>query len=159
MEKKELMLTRLITLLCLLCLCPGLQAGVIYQWVDDTGRTQISDVVPAKYQSSAKQLGSTNTAQPMQSQEEAQQARERTRAAGNTAATSRRQNNMPAEHGSSTNEADTAGDCAALQRAYQESLICFGRYRGADNSMDPHAFNVCKEAPDPSSRCATAPNR
>lgn len=155
------MLPRLIVISCLLCLPPCLQAGVIYQWVDDAGRTQMSDVVPAKYQDSAKQVGaSSGTAAPMQSREDAQKAQQRIRAAN--AAASRRQSNAGGypDAGSYTPARDAdASDCAAMWRAYHESQSCFARYRNpSHNSMDPAAFSFCKEASDPSARCGAAPN-
>lgn len=152
------MLPRLIAIICLACLSPCLQAGVIYQWVDDAGRTQMSDVVPAKYQKSAKQVGGGTSTAPMQSTDDARQARERIRAANAATASSRRQNsaNYPsAPNNSDSSEADS-NDCAALWRSYHESLSCFGRYRNSmDNSMDPQAFKVCEETTDPTSRCGS----
>lgn len=152
------MLPRLIIISCLFGLPAVLQAGVIYQWVDDAGRTQMSDVVPAKYQDRAKQMGaSSDTATPMQSREDAQKAKDRIRAANAAAGASRPHNNSGGYSNASPPAADAANDCAALWRAYRESQSCFARYRNpAHNSMDPAAFSYCKEATDPSSRCGAS---
>lgn len=154
------MLPRLIIISSLLGLPATLQAGVIYQWVDDAGRTQMSDEVPAKYQSTAKQVGaSSGTATPMQSREDAQKAKERIRAANAAAAASRPHNNSGGYSNANPPAAEAANDCAALWRAYRESQSCFARYRNpAHNSMDPAAYSYCKEASDPSARCGAAPN-
>lgn len=154
------MLPRLIAIACLLCLPAALQAGVIYQWVDDAGRTQMSDVVPAKYQDRAKEVGASSaTATPMQSREDAQKAKERIRGANAAAASSRPQSNggYPSSHSDTPSSGADTSDCAALWRAYRESQSCFARYRNpAHNSLDPAAFSYCKEASDPSSRCGAS---
>lgn len=158
LEKMEIMLSRLTSIACLVCFSSCLQAGVIYQWVDDAGRTQMSDVVPAKYQKSAKQIGGGTSTAPMQSADDARQAQERIRAANAATASSRRQNsaNYPSTPNSSDSSEADSNDCAALLRSYHKSLSCFGRYRNSmDNSMDPQAFKVCKEATDPTSRCGS----
>jgi len=48
-------------------------ATVIYRWIDENGRTHVSDVVPEKYKKSATRVDSAQYEAPPESRKEAEQ--------------------------------------------------------------------------------------
>ena len=138
------------------------QATDIYQWVDESGRTHLSDVVPEKYKHSAKRVDSTRfEVSPRQRAEaEARAAREReqaTKAAasapggprGERGAAADRPRRAPAAASAPGNSAD----CASLRRQYAQSQECFAPFQNTNGSMKPGAYEKCAEVPDPSPKC------
>ena len=66
------------------------QAAVIYRWVDEDGRTHVSDVVPEKYRKSATRVDSSRSEIPTEQRKQAEQAAAKNKALAEEAA-SRRQ--------------------------------------------------------------------
>lgn len=138
------------------------QATVIYQWVDENGRTQMSDAVPEQFKASAKRIDSVqfelSPDQKRQVQERA--AKESARA---DEADSRRpstpanQPPMPAYKASAPKRpaqgVTDATDCATWRRLYRESAECFGLYRTARGGMKAEAFEKCNPIPSPELKC------
>ena len=136
------------------------QATDIYQWVDDSGRTHLSDVVPEKYKHSAKRVDSRQfEVGPQQRAEaEARAAREREQAAKGSAETpagargARGATLGSASPGAASAPGD-ASDCASLRRQYAESQECFAPFLNVNGSYKPGAFEKCTQVPDPSPKC------
>ena len=130
----------------------------IYRWTDETGRVHIGDRVPERYRPTATHLDS---AQYLASESELLEAaaraeREKARAAAITP-------DAPAERRSATEPSTpdpdrTAAafdrlDCATHRRLYQESQECFAPFLNVNGSLKPGAYAVCREVPDPTTRC------
>ena len=146
-------------------LCASLaRAAEIYQWVDESGRTHLSDVVPEKYRATAKRVDSRQF-EPTPQQRAAAQAlaaREREQAAkaavadaagsaaqGDAAAAAKAAS-APAAPASG---ASNATDCASLRQLYTQSQECFAPFRNTNGSLKPGAYDKCVEVPDPSPKC------
>jgi hypothetical protein len=142
-------------------LSPGAGAASICQWVDDTGRTQLSDRVPERYRGIAHCTSSLQyELSPAQQREAEQRAIDDRRQA-------REQDDnppAPAEPGPSIAAPQPAGkrpvevvtdttDCATWWRIYEESGACFGPFRTVLGGMKPEAFEHCNEVPSPEPRC------
>ncbi|MEO7953046.1 MAG: DUF4124 domain-containing protein [Polaromonas sp.] len=133
-----------------------LYATDIYRWVDENGRTQLSDVVPEKYRKSATHVNSQQyelSAEQVRKAEE-RVAREKARAA------EAMQRQLAAEAVEAANAASAASaasaaknsprppaaggsDCDALYRQYGESQECFAPYRNVNGSTKAEAFEIC----------------
>lgn len=77
--------TRLLGCAALLCTLSA-QATVIYRWVDENGRTHVSDVVPPKYMKSATRVDSGESAVSPERRQQAEEAAARTKAFADEAA-------------------------------------------------------------------------
>ena len=155
---------KLTLLLAGVLLLPIAHATEIYQWVDESGRTQLSDVVPERYKRSAKRVDSRSfEISPQQRAEaESRAARERERAAKPVgtpvpprderagALVPARAAFAPAGAGSAPSP---ASDCASLRRQYAQSQECFAQYQNTNGSVKPGAYEKCTEVPDPSPKC------
>ncbi|MEA3193646.1 MAG: hypothetical protein QOD26_1979 [Betaproteobacteria bacterium] len=115
-----------IPLIALALACSSLQAADVYVWVDESGRRQISDVVPEKDRARAKKI-------------EVPAGEARSAAAGGTAA--------PAE--GPVTQAPAATDCQARWQLYRDSRECVAFYEYALRGLeaDPHAN--CPVVPAP----------
>lgn len=140
---------------------PGAGAASICLWVDDTGRTQISDVVPERYRSTARCTSSHQYELSPAQQRDAEQ-----RSIDDRARASQPDDSppAPAAPGTSVAAPQPAGkrpveavtdttDCATWWRIYEESGACFGPYRTVLGGMKPEAFDHCNEVPSPEPRC------
>lgn len=140
-------------------------ATVVYRWVDERGRTHVSDVVPDRYRKSAKPV---NLGPYEVSPEDKRQAEER--AARDKAAASMRKpgQSEPASQAASAASAlptrrpsqgvTSTTDCATWRRLYQESLDCFGPYRTSRGGIKPEAFDNCTLVPSPDEKCGPLRN-
>lgn len=140
-------------------------ATVVYRWVDENGRTHVSDVVPEKYRRSAKpvDLGAYEVSPDAKQQAEERAARDK------AAATTK-----PPEQDAKTPQAASAvstpssrrpsqtvtstTDCTTWRRLYQESLDCFGPYRTTRGGIKPEAFDNCNLIPSPDEKCGPLRN-
>lgn len=138
-------------------------AATIYQWVDENGRTQLSDTVPPRYKDVATKVDtSASRVSEKQRQEalervarekEQVEAAERTRAesAAKTADQSAEPKNAPPV-------IESKGiDCEQLMRAYRESQECFAPFMRVDGGVREEANQYCTSVPDPSSKCGVPP--
>jgi hypothetical protein len=156
----------------------AVHAVEIYRWVDENGRTQISDHVPEKFRAGATPLGDSRQYEltPRQRAEaEARTAREKRQreideqdradaekaaqeaaraaaAAASAATTTRRP-----RQGTVPGKIDAA-ECAALQAEYAKSGACYAPFHLARGGLRAGAFDACgPTVPDPSERCGPEP--
>jgi len=111
-----------------------LAAKPICRWVDGSGRTQISEVVPDRYRDLATCTDSQTYELTPQQRRAAEQRADEARAKAVT---------------------DTT-DCATWWRLYEESAACFGPFRTNRGATRAEAFDVCNEIPSPEPKCGSA---
>ncbi len=138
------------------------QAAVIYRWVDENGRTHVSDVVPEKYKKSAKRIDSGKSEIPPEQRQEAERDAAKEKALADEAA-KRRQNAEVAQPANAASQAvvskrpaqgvTDSTDCETWRRLYQESMECFGPYRTARGATKAEAFEKCNPIPSPDLKC------
>jgi Domain of unknown function (DUF4124) len=141
------------------------QAAVIYRWVDERGRTHLSDVVPEKYQKSATRIDTGESAVSPERKRQADEAAARDKAFADEA-TKRRQSAQAAPPAAAASAAapatpakrpaqgvTDATDCATWWRLYRESEACFGPYRSVGGGTKPEAFEKCNPIPSPEPKC------
>lgn len=125
----------------------SVQAGEIYRWVDENGKTHVSDVVPEKYKGSARLVSPGREPTPEERRAAEERARlDRERAT--QASPARAAQSAPPEP-----QAQAESDCERAHRLYKESQECFMPYRNANGSIRSEAFQRCAQVPDPSTRC------
>ena len=143
------------------CLAFGASATDIYRWVDENGRTHLSDVVPERYRDAATRVDSRSHELTLEQQREAREraAREAERA-GRAPPAAAQAPQPPAPVVSPTavvkRPAQTvteSTDCTTWWRLYQESQECFGPFRLVGGGIKPEAFDHCNEIPSPELRC------
>lgn len=139
------------------------QAAVIYRWVDERGRTHVSDVVPEKYLKSATRIDTGESAVSPERKRQADEAAARDKAFADEAAR-RRQSvgaasappapvaSAPAAKRPAQGVTDST-DCDTWRRLYRESMECFGPYRTTGGATKPEAFDHCNVIPSPDLKC------
>ncbi len=137
-------------------------ATVIYRWVDESGRTHVSDVVPEKYRKSATRIDSAGSDVSAVQAREARElaAREKALADAPGKRAQRQQSAQPASAASAATSpkrpaqgvTDTT-DCSTWRRLYQESEECFGPYRTVGGGVKQEAFERCNVIPSPELKC------
>ncbi|KQW38984.1 DUF4124 domain-containing protein [Rhizobacter sp. Root404] len=139
---------------------PAAHAADIYRWVDDAGKTHLSDTVPERYRSRATRVDSdAYELSPAQRAIAEARARQAGRAAAASAASSPAPaislGGAPAASigAASRAAANDARDCAGWQRRYIESQECFAPYKLVNGGIKPEAFQRCTEVPDPATAC------
>jgi len=159
------MTPRLALLAAGIVLASPLHAADIYRWVDDAGRTHLSDVVPEKYKKSAQRIDSKQfdvsaeqrrEAEALASQEKARAAQamqRKTRADAAEAARAAWAGTL----GKPRTSGNDSNDCATLQRLYRESQECFAPYRTVNGSTKAEAFEKCTVVVNPEVKCGLAP--
>ncbi|MFJ7567158.1 DUF4124 domain-containing protein [Herminiimonas sp. NPDC097707] len=141
-------------------------AADIYQWVDENGRTQVSDVVPARYKNVATKVDTSASELTESQRQEARTRAEREKQKAKEAA----QAMQPASPVPSAGQLTPSSgmretECEALMRAYRESQECFAPFvfRGPDGRprrggrVREEAFLYCTSVPDPSQQCGSPP--
>ena len=143
------------------CLAFGASAIDIYRWVDENGRTHLSDVVPERYRDAATRIDSRSHELTPEQQREARErsAREAERAdRAPPAAAQAPLSPAPVVPPTAVvkRPAQTvteSTDCTTWWRLYQESQECFGPFRLVGGGIKPEAFEHCNEIPSPELRC------
>lgn len=148
---------------------PAAHAAQICRWVDDQGRTQMSDVVPEAYRAKATCVDSSRYEASPQDRREAEQraAAERAKAA---AADARKPPPAPAvaltapaaSAPPKKRPAETVTDrtdCATWWRLFDESGACFGPYRTVKGGIKPEAYERCNVIPSPETKCGPRVSR
>ena len=153
--------TRLLGGAALLCALSA-QAAVIYRWVDENGRTHVSDVVPEKYMKSAKRIDSSESAVSPERKRQAEEAAARTKAladqstqrhqAAPASAPARPAASAPTIKRPAQSVTDDT-DCDTWRRLYRESEDCFGPYRTTKGGTKAEAFEKCNPIPSPELKC------
>jgi hypothetical protein len=134
-------------------------AADIFQWVDDAGKTHMSDVVPDKYKATAKRINSRKyeLSDTERKNEEARVAKEK-----------RRVERKPIDTAELSDEDSTpdlpSQPLAPLQQttctqkwdAYYRSQECFAQFMirtGAGSLLKPEAYAVCQNVESPAMVC------
>lgn len=135
-------------------------ATTIYQWVDENGRTQISDTVPARYKDVASKVDTSASRVSEKQRQEALErvAREKAQVeAANRAkaeAASAKAADQPVEPKSAPPVINNKNaDCEQLMRAYRESQECFAPFMRVEGGTREEAYKYCTPVADPSSQC------
>ncbi|MEO7335455.1 MAG: DUF4124 domain-containing protein [Caldimonas sp.] len=140
-------------------------AGEIYRWVDDQGRTQLSDTVPDKYRKSAVKVDSRAYEVSPEQRKRADAQAARVKAQARDTGPKAMSPEIPARGGRALAGAASIGgasgakgaDCATLRRVYRESQECFAPFVMANGATNAGAFKTCGPAvPDPSPTCGLA---
>jgi hypothetical protein len=132
--------------------------------VNESGRTQIAEVVPDKY----KQVATCTDSRKYELTPEQRRTAEQ-RAAEARAEASKEAAKPPAEAASSsarprpgqkrpTEVVTDATDCPSWWRIYDESVECFGPFRTARGATKAEAFDQCQVVPNPEVRCGPRSN-
>ncbi len=139
----------------------GAGATDIYRWVDENGRTHLSDVVPERYRDTATRVDSRSHELTPEQRREARERAAREAERANPAPPAAAQVPLaPAPAALPTavvkRPAQTVTentDCATWWRLYQESQECFGPFRLVGGGIKLEAFEHCNEIPSPELRC------
>lgn len=141
-------------------LVSGVGATDIYRWVDENGRTHLSDVVPERYRDTAIRVDSRS---PERTPEPQREARDRAAREASRLPPAVGRSPLPAEPATAPALAPAVKrpaqtvtaktDCATWWRLYRESQDCFGPFRLVGGVIKPEAFEHCNEIPSPESRC------
>jgi hypothetical protein len=132
----------------------------IYRWTDESGKTHISDTVPAKYKDAASRIDSKAfELSPDQRREaEARAAAQKSQAdsqmppaapATPTSAATVQRAPLPAPASLSTAgpaSAPAKDSCEAQWREFRESLDCFAPFMDIHGSLRPGAFDTCRRS-------------
>jgi len=135
---------------------------VIYRWVDETGRTHVSDVVPEKYRKSATRIDSSSSEISPEQRQQAERAAAKNKALAEEAATRRQSASAVQPSTTATRPAASkrpaqgvteATDCETWRRLYKESMECFGPFRTTTGATKAEAFDQCNPIPSPELKC------
>ncbi|HWT72514.1 MAG TPA: DUF4124 domain-containing protein [Oxalicibacterium sp.] len=134
----------------------------LYRWVDEQGRTQISDTVPPQYRNKAKRIDTRASQVSEGVRARAVERAEREKAlAAETAAPAKATNTrepVQANRPGGASPSDKDASCEQQRRNYAASQACFASYRNANGSVRSEAYQYCTEAPDPSPSCGIPSN-
>lgn len=130
----------------------------IYRWTDETGRVHMSDSVPERYRAGATRIDSAQylarDAEVREAATRAERDKARADAAVERQAPRARPQGLPqTTTAPSQAAADVEAECAMAHRAFRASQECFGPFRNVNGSVKPEALAVCREVPDPTTRC------
>lgn len=136
-------------------------AATIYRWVDENGRTQLSDTVPEKYRKSAKQVDSEQFKASPEAKKAAEERTAREKTLANELDGQRKKEEAGAASAASAASAQKnrkagaadASDCASWRRLYRESQACFAPYHNIDGSLKPGAYDNCSQVDNPEIKC------
>jgi hypothetical protein len=152
-----------------LLLATAAEAAPLCRWVDDSGRTQISDSVPDRYRSSAVCTDSRQYELSPQQRQEAEQraARQKAQARQERSGQATERAGAASEPGSAASGSvakrpaqgvTDATDCDTWWRLYDESEECFGPYRTTRGATKPEAFEKCNVIARPELKCGPRRN-
>lgn len=154
-------------LLGLLALGSVAGAADLYRWVDENGRTHVSDIVPTRYHDVATKID-TSASEISESQRQealARAAREKQLAEERMRAMPPAPEPVPVKPQPKTAELtppdNSDAECADLIRAYRESQECFApfmvtRRNGRHHSrgwVRPEAYRYCQRVQSPYAKC------
>jgi hypothetical protein len=134
---------------------PSVRAAGIYRWVDESGRTQLSDVVPEKYKSTAQRIETKQFELSATQRADAAARAERERAQAQAATTRPKPDAQPpAPSATASAAAPRAGtECDRLWQEYRAAQECFAPYQRRNSGVAPEAFQKCQTVENPSQRC------
>lgn len=159
------MTNRILILISCALLTSFASATDIYRWVDENGRTSLSDQVPERYRNVATKVD-TSASELSESQRQealARAAREKQKVE-EAAQAAPPASPMPKAGQLTPSSGMRETECEALMRAYRESQECFAPFMLAGSDGSPHsggvreeAFLYCTSVPDPSQQCGSPP--
>jgi hypothetical protein len=147
------------------------QAADIYQWVDENGRTQISDFVPEKYRKSATKIDSrrfeltadqkaqVQSRLALEAQKAAAADADRRKAQSDAVSASRPASGPASVQTSPRPVVKVDADCDTLRKLFRESQECFAPYVNTNGSVKAEAYERCTSLPDPAFKCGVATSR
>lgn len=130
----------------------------LYRWVDENGRTHITDSVPEQHRKSATRIDTRQFEVSGEQRREAEARAERDRAKVRAIEDERARVTQPAAAAPGP-KAAAAGTCAELHRRYRESLDCFAPYIQANGTTKAEAYSKCTVVKDPSPECGPPGSR
>jgi|SRR5450830_1935289 len=150
-------------------LSPVAHSTSICRWVDDNGRTQMSDVVPDKYKNSSTCSDSQKYELSTEQKREAEQREAEEQRHDTTGQPPQAASRPPGATGSAglptaqdakrpTEVITDETDCPTRWRIYDESVECFGPYRTTRGATKPEAFDKCIVIPSPEIMCGPRRN-
>ena len=153
----------------LLFLSASAGATSICRWVNESGRTQIAEVVPEKYRKVAictdSEQYELSTEQRQAAEQRVAEDKARARQAAAKAPAVRASNAArPARAASQAgakrpSEVVTdATDCPTWWRIYDESVECFGPYRTTRGATKAEGFDKCNVVASPEPKCGPRSN-
>ncbi len=145
-----------------LLLALSAQSAVICRWVDEMGRTQVSDFVPEKYRKAATCIESSRSDVSPEQRQQAERAAAKNKALAEEA-TARLQSARSVQPSTTASQAAVpkrpaqgvtdATDCDTWRRLYRESMECFGPFRTTSGTTKAEAFEKCNQIPSPELKC------
>jgi hypothetical protein len=138
------------------------QSAVIYRWVDEDGRTHVSDVVPEKYRKSATRIDSSRSEVSPEQRQQAERAAAGNKALAEDNAARRRSMQATKPPTSVPQPAATkrpiqgvtdSTDCETWRGLYRESMECFAPFRTTNGATKAEAFEKCNPIPSPELKC------
>lgn len=155
--------TKTVFLLACSLLISSAYAATIYQWVDENGRTHISDTVPARYKDVATKLDTEASRVSEKQRQEALErvarekqqveAADKARAEAAAAAAAKAADKPTGQKSAIPVVDGKSDDCEELMRAYRESQECFAPYMRVEGGPREEAYKYCTPVPDPSGKC------
>jgi hypothetical protein len=151
--------TRFILLAVGVLVAPLARSADIYRWVDEQGRTHISDTVPERYRGVATRLDAKPIEPTAQQRAEAADRAAKDRAALADLDAARRAHAQAAAASAasapsgSKRVAPVGSECDRLWQEYHESQECFAPYQLGPWGIKAEAFKKCKEVRNPSQQC------
>ncbi|MEO8124399.1 MAG: DUF4124 domain-containing protein [Burkholderiales bacterium] len=143
---------------------PVASAVEMYQWVDETGLTHISDIVPQKYKAQATRIDSTqfnvapNDVLDAQRRAAALKTQADEAKARQTEELKHAQARAPTAAATSSAPTKIDQSCPALWRDYLKSNACFQGYASANGSLRPGAYQACGPSlVSPANKCGFLP--
>lgn len=155
--------------IALLLVSASAQATPICRWVDESGRTQIAEVVPERYRNIAvctdSQRYELSPEQRRAAEQRVADDEERAREAAaqppsNRASSAPRPARAASKSGAKRPiEVVTANtDCTTWWRIYDESVECFGPYRTSRGATKREGFDKCNVVASPEAKCGPRSN-
>ncbi len=146
------MIYRILFLLAFASMSAGTYAADVYKWIDDKGRTQYGESVPAKFKKSATKVDVT-IPEPTEAQRQEAAARAvNDKAAAESlpanSAKPAKPRSAPPPPAVASADARTK-QCEADWKKYRESEACFAPYKSKAGSISPEAFQHCVEVKEP----------
>ena len=122
----------------------------IFKWVDEKGRIQYGESVPAKYAKSATKID-PGEIQPQATEAQRQEAAARAAKdkADAQSLTSRTENTDKPSRSVSASTDNITAQCEAEKKKFRDSEACFPQYRTPSGAIVPEAFRHCVEVKEP----------
>ena len=135
------------------------RAADLYRWVDESGRTHITDTVPEQHRKSATRIDTRQFEVSSEQRREAEARAEQDRAKVREIEEGRARPAPREVAPAAGHKPAAAGGCAELHRRYRESLDCFAPFIQANGTTRAEAYKKCTVVKDPSPECGPPVSR